>query len=487
MMWLFDKKILRYALILLVLTGVVSAVFGAWESAAVAGFGVVLVVGAVQETLLRKTRHLVTGVHTVGAGVKSHGRTHQHELSRVTAAVEKCVELQEAAASRCEHLAPREDRGRRDQAEAIGQRLGDIEELHHATARKQLAVLRELHVSVQSGSGRDSGGTEVPQAVQRTLRELVQKEFQPQSAAVRRTESRLERAERKILGALETERMQSLDDGARVHRTLNELSERVAVMERSLSVNEGELDRVSDAFAQQMEGRIASLGQSIRRQLVHNSRETVEHTEALLQVMPKVHPRAPLPVSGGFAMDARALLHLSWIIAEYRPKRILELGGGASTIWMAYLTEGMGTEIVSIDHLEEYSAATAASVRLHGFSSRVECRIAPLEPVAVDGQEWRWYSPEAFQDVEEVDLLLVDGPPEATGASARYPALPLLIDKLASGAVVVLDDTHRDTEQRILSSWEILSDGKLSIVESNVSRLGVLYGNYWGSPIKGDA
>ena len=44
-----------------------------------------------------------------------------------------------------------------------------------------------------------------------------------------------------------------------------------------------------------------------------------------------------------------------------------------------------------------------------------------------------------------IDLLLVDGPPAyAVGHGlARYPALPVLRDRLAPGATVVLDDVER--------------------------------------------
>ena len=55
-----------------------------------------------------------------------------------------------------------------------------------------------------------------------------------------------------------------------------------------------------------------------------------------------------------------------------------------------------------------------------------------------------------------IDLLVVDGPPAfAVGfAHARYPALPVLRDRLAPGATVVLDDVERPGEQEVLRRWE---------------------------------
>ena len=57
---------------------------------------------------------------------------------------------------------------------------------------------------------------------------------------------------------------------------------------------------------------------------------------------------------------------------------------------------------------------------------------------------------------ELIDLLLVDGPPAyAAGHElARYPALPVLYDRLAPGATVVLDDVERAGEQEVLRRWE---------------------------------
>ncbi|MCW3064342.1 MAG: Methyltransferase domain, partial [Solirubrobacterales bacterium] len=55
-----------------------------------------------------------------------------------------------------------------------------------------------------------------------------------------------------------------------------------------------------------------------------------------------------------------------------------------------------------------------------------------------------------------IDLLLVDGPPafEPEIALSRYPALPVLAERLAPDATVVLDDIDRPGELAILETWE---------------------------------
>jgi hypothetical protein len=64
-----------------------------------------------------------------------------------------------------------------------------------------------------------------------------------------------------------------------------------------------------------------------------------------------------------------------------------------------------------------------------------------------------WYAPRALDGLEDVGLLFVDGPPELTGPMARLPAVPLLRDRLAAEATIVLDDTRRADETKIAQLW----------------------------------
>jgi hypothetical protein len=75
-----------------------------------------------------------------------------------------------------------------------------------------------------------------------------------------------------------------------------------------------------------------------------------------------------------------------------------------------------------------------------------------MEPIQVAGHEQPWYSASAIADVEEIDLLLVDGPPGRTNKLARYPAVPAPRDKLRPGATVMLDNCHRRDEEA-LPKW----------------------------------
>lgn len=71
-----------------------------------------------------------------------------------------------------------------------------------------------------------------------------------------------------------------------------------------------------------------------------------------------------------------------------------------------------------------------------------------------------------------VDVLIVDGPPGLTGDWARYPAYPLLREKLRPGAIVLIDDAQRTDERSIVEAW--LELGGLSQSTSSSSDQAVL-------------
>lgn len=212
----------------------------------------------------------------------------------------------------------------------------------------------------------------------------------------------------------------------------------------------------------------------LRRHITETVRDSTRQMEALVKLAPRMAKVDPLiPPTGGYALDAQALLHLIDVLEREQPKVIVEFGGGTSTIWMAYICKKFGTRIISIDHLEEYLSRTQLEVERHGLSDVVELRLAPLEQVQVGGEEYAWYSPGALNDLDNVDLLFVDGPPESTGANARRPAAYVMSEKLNDNAVILLDDTHRESEQETVREW-VSSFPKYKVVDENISRLTVL-------------
>ena len=162
----------------------------------------------------------------------------------------------------------------------------------------------------------------------------------------------------------------------------------------------------------------------------------------------------PMPSTGGWAIDAQGLNVLLALVEDRRPARILELGSGTSTIWLGYLCRVYGGELITLDHLEAYLHKTQTAVDLHGLSDYVDCRLAPLQQLQIGDAQYPWYAVESFGDLSDIDMVVVDGPPAATGPKARYPALPATLSRLSSKVTIVLDDAHRSDESEIMEAWQ---------------------------------
>jgi hypothetical protein len=117
----------------------------------------------------------------------------------------------------------------------------------------------------------------------------------------------------------------------------------------------------------------------------------------------------------------------------------------------------------------------------HGLDAVVEVRDAPLRPVEVRGTTFDWYDADALADVDDIDLLVVDGPPGSTGPMSRYPALDMLRHKLSRTATVFLDDLSRDDEQETLRRWAEENPGA-TIEPALIGQHGLLSYHRVGTP-----
>ena len=282
---------------------------------------------------------------------------------------------------------------------------------------------------------------------------------------------RLDVAERRILASLETERLaaaerqSALDAGQR--RVVAALeTERLAAAERQRDLEYGQrtlLSRLSEiedsvhdvisTSALKSVESIAAEQRRLGRDIAKIQRDQTAETEALLQLYRDFRPRAPMPSSGRWAMDPTGLLEVLFLIREMRPKVVLELGSGTSSIWIAYALERDGGRLISVDHEPDFADRTKSLLDLHEISHVAEVRLAGLRQLNIDGEEFQWYDLDAFRNLREVDLLLVDGPPGLPHETARYPALHVLQSRLAPNAVVILDDADRAGEQAIVQRW----------------------------------
>lgn len=177
--------------------------------------------------------------------------------------------------------------------------------------------------------------------------------------------------------------------------------------------------------------------------------ESLHNLHRLLEVRGAVSP------SRGWALSPDLLLTYVEEILSRKPACVVECGSGLSTVWAAYALEALGgcRQVIALDHELEFSQQTRSLLAEHRLSAFAEVRHAPLTDVALPDGTWRWYDPATLDGIGDVGVVLIDGPPKATGEQARYPALPVLRPLLAPGAVILADDTRRPDEQAIVQRW----------------------------------
>ncbi|MGE5567549.1 MAG: class I SAM-dependent methyltransferase [Rhodospirillales bacterium] len=195
----------------------------------------------------------------------------------------------------------------------------------------------------------------------------------------------------------------------------------------------------------------------IRAIRFHSEKELAadhKRLEELILLMSAVTPAVPFPLMRGFAITPDFGNILAREIMYKKPRLVVELGSGVSTLIAAYCLRRLGAgKVVSLEHDANYARSSRESVEAHGLQDLVTVRHAPLVPVSLNGRSWTYYDPACFQDLSNIDLLIVDGPPARVQEMARCPALPLFLEKLSPGAVILVDDAGRADESEMLRLW----------------------------------
>ncbi len=183
--------------------------------------------------------------------------------------------------------------------------------------------------------------------------------------------------------------------------------------------------------------------------------EDYRQLEALTALYATLQPSAPLPPLRGWAASPDFLRLVVSRILQDRPRIVVETGCGASTLAIAYSLRKLGQGLLySLEHDERYAAATRRQLAMHGLEDLVRVVHAPLRDLQIKNATWHWYDAAAVATVTgPIDLLVVDGPPRTTQPQARYPAVPVLEERLGPGVVVLMDDGDRPDERSTAERW----------------------------------
>ena len=176
--------------------------------------------------------------------------------------------------------------------------------------------------------------------------------------------------------------------------------------------------------------------------------------DALLSINSFIKIRHPLPIMRGWPASPDFILRLINIIFETKPKTILDVGSGVTSLIAGYCIEKIGSgKVVSIDHNEKYYNITKSNIQKHGLEKVIDLNLAPLKEYNINGKEWLWYNNEFLKSYNSFDLIIVDGPPGSTQKKARYPVIPLLKNQISANCNIILDDGKREEEKELAEMW----------------------------------
>lgn len=180
----------------------------------------------------------------------------------------------------------------------------------------------------------------------------------------------------------------------------------------------------------------------VKEQIWHSYRQS----EALQQLFALLKFSAPIPPTRSWAASPDLLLTIADLVRTRKPRLVVELGSGVSTLILA---KAGARKVISIDNSAEFAEKTREMLKAHKVRG-VDVRVAPLK-AHTSGVDW--YDTAKLKDLKNIDLLIIDGPPGSKNPDARKPALKELLNKLSSKAVVVIDDVNRSGEREMAEAF----------------------------------
>ena len=204
-----------------------------------------------------------------------------------------------------------------------------------------------------------------------------------------------------------------------------------------------------------------------RARLAPERRRLFGQIATWLSLRDRLDLRQGLPYSHNWSAAPDFLAEIVDHALAARPATIVECSSGLTTLMLARCCEMNGQgRVWSLENGPEYAARTRAEIARYGLEGRAEVIDAPLVTYTLAGRDYLWYGLAGLPE-QAIDMLVIDGPPGFIQRHARYPALPLLSDRLADVCTVFLDDAARPDERAIVAWWrEALPGAQVRFVDN---------------------
>lgn len=147
-------------------------------------------------------------------------------------------------------------------------------------------------------------------------------------------------------------------------------------------------------------------------------------------------------------------------------RKILELGSGQSTFQLA--NDFPNAQVISLENDPDIAKSNRLVLDKikHGNS---QILYSPVMLQFKSGGGYMTYNMDLLKDIQGIDLLIVDGPVEKLYPMGREGSLFFLFDKLAVGAIVGLDDYHRDSAKTAVANWKMVFKDSIRVRQETES------------------
>lgn len=311
---------------------------------------------------------------------------------------------------------------------------------------------------------------------------------------------------------------------AKLKKEIDQLQQQVKHEAEALTQARKELATNTEKLAEQktknnklddLEKKIASLGSNLISHFDEKLINTAKQIEDTLGLQNYLNT-GELPLSyHGWPISPDLALYLTERLETQSYDLVIEFGSGTSTVLFAKIlmkkmlrhqmpggqkritgnqnSEEAHTRVESADlpndsdlpkrvltfeHNEHYHEQTGTMLRQAGLEQVVNLVYAPLVDYSYQGDDYLYYDcdkalakfAEIYEGRVPKILVLVDGPPGATGPNARFPALPKLLNHLSMAKFeVILDDYNRTEEKSVADKWvELIKERSKTYSETKI-------------------
>lgn len=228
-------------------------------------------------------------------------------------------------------------------------------------------------------------------------------------------------------------------------------------------------EKADASSIQKLEARLRDLEGRQQREIAN----AVLQIESFIRLQHYLGPDILVPEMHHWPVSPDFGLLLVELIESNDYDAVVEFGSGTSTLLLAKAIERVAhrhrrgsAPLLSFEHLEVYQQKTQGLLDKAGLAQYARVELTPLSDWhRRDGRAFAYYSCDAALDAlrqllptaDGLVMVVVDGPPAATGPMARYPALPQILNSFGPSFRFhfLMDDYLRTDEQEIIKAWEM--------------------------------